>query len=111
MFSSNDGGVDWTLAGGSVPGVLAEIDGDPTSGFAARDTYITDPSQLGPLLDGEYYTDYPDTWGENNTHITSEGSPSTVAQYVKDMEYVLAANNSISLYVSPKTVLSFKRKS
>lgn len=26
---TNDGGVDWTLAGGEVPGVLAEIDGDP----------------------------------------------------------------------------------
>lgn len=97
--SSNDGTVEWTLAGGQVPGVLAETDGDPTSGFAARDEYITDPTELGPLLDGEYYTYAPDTWGSGNAHNTVDGNPSQVAQFVKDLNYVLGANNSISLYV------------
>lgn len=96
---SNDGTVEWTLAGGSVPGVLAETDGDPTSGFAARDEYITDSSMLGPLLDGEYYTFAPDTWGSKNAHNTVGGNPSQVAQFVSDLNFVLAANNSISLYV------------
>lgn len=100
-FFSNDGGVEWTLAGGSVPGILAETDGDPRSGFAARDEYITDPTMLGPLLDGEYYTYAPDTWGFNNSHNTVEGNPSQVAQFVSDLDFVLAANNSISLYVRP----------
>lgn len=100
--SSNDGTVNWTLAGGSVPGVLAETDGDPQSGFAARDEFITDPSQLGPLLDGEYYTWAPDTWGSENTHNTVVGNPSQVAQFVDDLDFVLSANNSISLYVRCK---------
>ncbi|KAI0146921.1 glycoside hydrolase family 35 protein [Xylariaceae sp. FL1272] len=94
---TNDGTVEWTLSGGSVPGVLAEIDGDPRSGFAARDLYITDESKLGPLLDGEYYTNAPDIWGSGNTHpVVSED---TIARFQSDLEFVLQANNSISLYM------------
>ncbi|KAI0479785.1 glycosyl hydrolases family 35-domain-containing protein [Xylaria cf. heliscus] len=96
---TNDGGVDWTLAGGEVPGVLAEIDGDPWSGFAARDKYITTESELGPLMDGEYYTLAPDFWGAENVHNTTVGRPSQIAQFVTDLDYVLGANNSISLYM------------
>ncbi|KAI6092090.1 glycoside hydrolase family 35 protein [Hypoxylon rubiginosum] len=96
---TNDGGVDWTLAGGEVPGVLAEIDGDPRSGFAARDRYVTDPSELGPLLDGEYYTYGPDFWGSANAHNTAAGQPDRIQGLVSDLEFVLAANNSISLYM------------
>lgn len=44
---TNDGSEDWTLYDGSVPGVLAEIDGGPTYGFPARNEYITNASQLG----------------------------------------------------------------
>ncbi|XXH03426.1 hypothetical protein Hte_009828 [Hypoxylon texense] len=96
---TNDGGVDWTLAGGEVPGVLAEIDGDPRSGFAARDRYVTDPSELGPLLDGEYYTYGPDFWGAASAHNTAAGQPERIGSLVADVEFVLAANNSISLYM------------
>ncbi|KAI1201007.1 family 35 glycoside hydrolase [Nemania serpens] len=96
---TNDGGVDWTLAGGEVPGVLAEIDGDPWSGFAAREKYITRESELGPLMDGEYYTLAPDFWGADNVHNTTVGRPGQIAQFVADLDYVLGANNSISLYM------------
>lgn len=99
LADSNDGGVNWTLAGGQVPGVLAEVDGSPVSAFEARDGYITDPSELGPLLDGEYYTYNPDTWGSNNPHNSVADNPDQVAQFVSDLDYVLGANNSISLYV------------
>lgn len=99
ISNSNDGTVEWTLRGGSVHGVLAETDGDPTSGFAARDEYITDPTSLGPLLDGEYYTYAPDTWGSGNAHNDVDNNPAQVAQFVKDLNFVLGANNSISLYV------------
>ncbi|KAK2614853.1 hypothetical protein N8I77_001649 [Diaporthe amygdali] len=94
---TNDGGVEFTLVGGSVPGVLAEIDGDPVSGFAARDKYITDPSKLGPLLDGEYYTFAPDTWGSGSPH--NAAGDTDVARFVQDLDWVLGANNSISLYM------------
>ncbi|KAI1421556.1 family 35 glycoside hydrolase [Xylaria sp. FL1777] len=96
---TNDGGVDWTLAGGEVPEVLAEIDGDPWSGFAAREKYITSESELGPLMDGEYYTLAPDFWGADNVHNTTIGRPGQIAQFVTDLDYVLGANNSISLYM------------
>lgn len=96
---TNDGGVEWTLEGGSVPGVLAAIDGDPIGGFAARDQYITDPSMLGPLLDGEYYSVWADFWGEGEAHNTAEGKPDTVEKLVSDLDFVLGANNSISLYM------------
>ncbi|KAF3058202.1 Beta-galactosidase [Daldinia childiae] len=96
---TNDGGVDWTLKGGEVPGVLAAIDGDPRSGFAARDKYVSDPTELGPLLDGEYYTSGPDFWGSESPHNTAVGKPSQIQQYVDDLDFVLGANNSISLYM------------
>lgn len=96
---TNDGTNDWTLYGGSVPGVLAEIDGGPTYGFPARDKYITDPSKLGPLLDGEYYTLAPDNWGANVPHQTTVGYPSYVESFVSDIKFVLNASNSISLYM------------
>ncbi|KAI1825263.1 family 35 glycoside hydrolase [Xylaria intraflava] len=96
---TNDGGVDWTLAGGEVPGVLAEIDGDPSSGFSSREKYITNVSELGPLLDGEYYTLAPDFWGSDNVHNTTVGRPSQITQFEKDLDFVLGANNSISLYM------------
>jgi hypothetical protein len=96
---TNDGTEDWTLYGGSVPGVLAEIDGGPTYGFPARDKYITDPAQLGPLLDGEYYTLAPDNWGQSVAHQTTVGNPDLVAGFVSDITFVLNASNSISLYM------------
>ncbi|KAI9663704.1 MAG: hypothetical protein M1821_007194 [Bathelium mastoideum] len=100
VLYTNDGGVDWTLEGGQVHTVLAEIDGDPSSGFTSREMYITDPTELGPLLDGEYYTWAPDQWGSDNPHNTTVGNPGDVEQFVKDIDYVLGnASASISLYM------------
>lgn len=94
---TNDGGVDWTLAGGSVPGVLAADDGDPRGGFNARRLYVKDASMLGPLLDGEYYTLAPDFWGSTQAHNVPDAAHT--AAFVRDLEFVLRANNSISLYM------------
>lgn len=86
--------MDWTLAGGSVTGMLAEIDGDPTSGFRSLKQYITDASQKGRLLDGEYYARAPDTWGSSNPHRAADAQ--TTQQFVKDLE--LRAWQSIRLH-------------
>ena len=96
---TNDGGVEWTLEGGAVPGVLAAIDGDPVSGFAARDRYITDPTMLGPLLDGEYYATWTDFWDADGEHQSAVGDAERTARLVADLDFVLSANNSISLYM------------
>lgn len=100
VLYTNDGTEDWTLAGGSVPGVLAEIDSDPWSGFAALRKYITDPSMQGPLLDGEYCTWAPDLWGSYNKKSASEGRPEIVQRFIRDLDYVLGNESaSISLYM------------
>ena len=93
ILYTNDGTEQWTLEGGSVPGVLAEIDGDPRAGFAALKKYITDPSMKGPLLDGEYYTWSFDSWGYNRSTPNIDG-------FVNDITYVLSNQSaSISLYM------------
>ncbi|KAF1973948.1 family 35 glycoside hydrolase [Bimuria novae-zelandiae CBS 107.79] len=93
VLYTNDGTEQWTLEGGSVPGVLAEVDGDPRAGFAALRKYITDPSRKGPLLDGEYYTWTFDSWGYPRSTPNTQG-------FVDDLEYVLGNESaSISLYM------------
>ncbi|KAF2440847.1 glycoside hydrolase family 35 protein [Karstenula rhodostoma CBS 690.94] len=93
VLYTNDGTEQWTLEGGSVPGVLAEVDGDPRAGFAALREYITDPSMQGPLLDGEYYTWTFDSWGYNRSTPSTQG-------FVDDIEYVLGNESAgISLYM------------
>ncbi|KAL1595948.1 hypothetical protein SLS60_009638 [Paraconiothyrium brasiliense] len=93
VLYTNDGTEQWTLEGGSVPGVLAEVDGDPRAGFAALRKYITDASMKGPLLDGEYYTWTFDSWGYNR-------SSAPAAAFVSDIEYVLGNESAgLSLYM------------
>lgn len=93
VLYTNDGTEQWTLEGGSIPGVLAEVDGDPRAGFAALRKYITDPSMKGPLLDGEYYTWTFDSWGYNRSTPSTQG-------FVNDIEYVLGEESAgISLYM------------
>ena len=71
---TNDGGVEDDIIRGQIPGILAETDGDPKSGFDARNQYA-DPTSLGPQLDGEYYITWLDLWASNSTYYTDVGSP------------------------------------
>ncbi|KAL1861661.1 hypothetical protein VTK73DRAFT_6992 [Phialemonium thermophilum] len=96
---TNDGGVDWTLEGGEIPFVLAEVDGGSWA-LPARDEYVTDPTELGPLLDGEYYTWAPDQWGSYNPHNTTAGNAADVSGIVDDIAFHLGnASASISFYM------------
>ncbi|KAJ9143052.1 Beta-galactosidase [Pleurostoma richardsiae] len=96
---TNDGGVDWTLDGGEIPFVLAEVDGGSWA-LPARDEYVTNPTELGPLLDGEYYTWAPDQWGSYNPHNTTAGNADDVSGIVGDIAYHLGnASASISFYM------------
>lgn len=99
---TNDGGAGSYLKGGIIPGVLAETDGGVADGYAARDKYVTDPSELGPQLDGEYYTTWLDLWGVNNggrqSYITY--GQDYVNGVISDMDYVASnSSRSISLYM------------
>ncbi|KAH8591709.1 family 35 glycoside hydrolase [Bisporella sp. PMI_857] len=96
---TTDGGVDWTLQGGQIPGVLAEIDGGSWA-LPARDLYINDTSELGPLFDSEYYTWAPDQWGTYNPHNTTLGKDDISDGFVNDIAYhIRNYSASISFYM------------
>lgn len=98
VLYTNDGGVGQDVVGGSIPGVLAETDGDPKAGLAARDEYA-DPSSLGPYLDGEYYITWLDLWASNSTYNTDVGNQATIEAIQSDLAWVLENGHSFSLYM------------
>ncbi|KAM3548904.1 hypothetical protein MY1884_008980 [Beauveria asiatica] len=96
---TNDGGGKSYLEGGQFHGVLAVIDGNSKTGFAARDKYVTDPTSLGPQLNGEYYISWIDQWGSNYSHRQISGSQTSIAKAVGDLDWTLAGNYSFSIYM------------
>ncbi|EED14342.1 beta-calactosidase, putative [Talaromyces stipitatus ATCC 10500] len=96
---TNDGGNQGALSGGQIPGILAEIDGNPQGGFAARNQYVTDQSSLGPLLDGEYYVTWFDTWGPHSGYSTDEGNQGAINGVINDLSWILSNNDSFSIYM------------
>ncbi|KAJ4163996.1 hypothetical protein LMH87_005689 [Akanthomyces muscarius] len=96
---TNDGGGKSYLEGGQLHGVLAVIDGDSKSGFEARDKYVTDPTSLGPQLNGEYYITWIDQWGSDYAHQQISGSDTDIAKAVGDLDWTLAGNYSFSIYM------------
>ncbi|KAJ3497436.1 hypothetical protein NLG97_g1904 [Lecanicillium saksenae] len=96
---TNDGGGQSYLEGGQLHGVLAVIDGDSKTGFAARDKYVTDPTSLGPQLNGEYYITWIDQWGSDYPHQQISGSQASIDKAVEDLDWTLAGNYSFSIYM------------
>jgi beta-galactosidase GanA len=96
---TNDGGGESYLVGGQIHGALAETDGSPQDGFTARDKYVTDPTSLGPQLDGEYYVTWLDLWASNSTHQTDVGSTSAIEAVQSDLKWTLDNNGSFSIYM------------
>ncbi|KAJ6781473.1 hypothetical protein PWT90_02677 [Aphanocladium album] len=96
---TNDGGGKSYLEGGQLHGVLAVIDGDSKTGFAARDKYVTDPTSLGPQLNGEYYITWIDQWGSDYAHQQISGSQADIGKAVEDLDWTLAGNYSFSIYM------------
>lgn len=85
------------LEGGSIPGILAEVDGG-IEGFEDRDKYI-DPSSRGPYLDGEYYITWYDSWGQTNAHASSVNNTNVTATHEADFNTLLDDGNSVSIYM------------
>jgi hypothetical protein len=98
LFTDDGGGKSY-LNGGQIHGVLAEIDGDPKSGFEARRKYVTDPTSLGPLLDAEYYTTWLDLWASNSSHQSTVGDPKAKKAIYDDIDWILSHDDSFSLYM------------
>lgn len=68
-------------------------------GFSARNKYVTEPSSLGPQLDGEYYVTWLDQWASNNTHQTDEGNSQDIQKVQSDLQWILNNNGSFSIYM------------
>jgi beta-galactosidase len=73
-----------------IPGLLsvANFGSDPERGFAALKAV-----QQGPLMCGEYYSGWFDTWG--NPHRRGDN-----ARALQDIAYMLKNNGSFSLYMA-----------
>ncbi|KAJ5956161.1 hypothetical protein N7501_010440 [Penicillium viridicatum] len=87
------------LKGGQISGVFAETDGDVYDGFAAHDKYVTDPTSLGPQLDGEYYITWLDQWASNYTHKSNVGDKEATDKITKDIKWLLNNNGSFNLFM------------
>jgi hypothetical protein len=98
LFTDDGGGKPY-LEGGQVHGVLAEIDGDPKTGFKARGKYVTDVTSLGPLLHAEYYTTWLDLWASNYSHQTTAGDTKAKKTVDDDVDWILSHGHSFSLYM------------
>ncbi|PCG98823.1 Glycoside hydrolase, family 35 [Penicillium occitanis (nom. inval.)] len=102
---TNDGGSQTQFPNGPVHGVLAEIDGDPYQGFATRKNNISDPTEMGPNLDGEYYFNQKElakwltTWGSNSLYPTVSGIGYNNSAIVAGASWILNQASSFSLYM------------
>lgn len=96
---TNDGGTKEMLEGGQIHGALAITDGDPKVGFAAQDKYVTDPSSMGPHMDGEYYVTWMDQWSSAKTHQSNSGNSAAIKKIQSDLEWILNNNGSFALYM------------
>lgn len=95
MLYTNDGDNDQLLAGGTLHGVLAEIDGNTKKGFAALDR-LTDPTMRGPKMNGELYVTWLDHWGDA---LRRGGSELDLAALLTDIEYIISEGHSFNLFM------------
>ncbi|KAI5310468.1 hypothetical protein KEM55_006726 [Ascosphaera atra] len=99
LYSTDSGHHESAVKGGQLHNVLSEVDGsDPHVSFENRDKYVTDPTSLGPLLEGEYYTTWF-TWSGSNATRRHYDTPSTMKTVTDNIDWILSNNNSFSLYM------------
>jgi hypothetical protein len=97
---TNDGPQEGALRGGQVPGALSVVDGtDSRGGFALRDRVITDQSSLGPLMNGEYWIRWFDSWGPRSGHNMYDGDNNGINGRASELDWVLSGNNHVSIFM------------
>jgi beta-galactosidase GanA len=97
---TNDGPQAGALKSGQVPGALSVVDGtDSKGGFALRDQVITDQSSLGPLMNGEYWVRWFDTWGPRNGHSSYDGDTNGMNGRANELDWVLSGGNHFSIFM------------
>lgn len=97
---TNDGAQEGALKGGQYPGALSVVDGtDSQGGFTLRNRVITDTSSLGPLMNGEYWIRWFDSWGSRNGHSTYDGDTNGKQGRASQVDWVLSGGNHISIFM------------
>jgi len=88
LFVSNP---SWDLAKGLVPELFQVVNfaSDPASGFKALRELQAD----GPLMCGEFYPGWFDTWGDPHHRGKTQ-------QYLTDLEYMVSHGASFSIYMA-----------
>ncbi|KAK4247361.1 glycosyl hydrolases family 35-domain-containing protein [Corynascus novoguineensis] len=88
---TNDGAS--ALLSGYLPGALSVVDGSrPQNAIPERDKVITDPSSLGPLMDGEVWITWFDSWGPRNGHAGA-------ADASGDIDWMLSRGYHFSIFM------------
>ncbi|CZT13635.1 uncharacterized protein RAG0_17128 [Rhynchosporium agropyri] len=97
---TNDASNAGAIKSGQVPGALSAIDGtDTKKGFALRDQVVTDQSSLGPLLNGEYWIRWFDSWGSRNGHASYDGDTGGRAGRASELDWILSNGHHFSIYM------------
>lgn len=98
VLYTNDGPTKEMLEGGHIPGILAEYDGVPKDGFENRDKYVPESSR-GPLLNGEYYIKWFDSWSTTDEHQTYDGDAAGIAEKVEEIRWMVDRGGSFNIYM------------
>ncbi|KAK6845836.1 glycoside hydrolase family 35 protein [Apiospora arundinis] len=97
---TNDGAQSGALQGGSLPGALAVVDGtDSRGGFNLLRQVITDQSSVGPLMNGEYWVRWFDSWGPRNGHSSYDGDTNGQSGRANELDWVISNGNHISIFM------------
>ncbi|KAK8069810.1 glycoside hydrolase family 35 protein [Apiospora phragmitis] len=85
---------------GAQSGALAVVDGtDSRSGFNLLRQAITDQSSVGPLMNGEYWVRWFDSWGLCNGHSSYDGDTNGQSGRASELDWVLSNGNHISIFM------------
>lgn len=97
---TNDGAQSGALKSGSLPGALAVVDGtDSRNGFNLLRQVITDESSIGPLMNGEYWIRWFDSWGPRNGHSSYDGDTNGQSGRANELDWVISNGNHISIFM------------
>ncbi|KAK8115974.1 glycoside hydrolase family 35 protein [Apiospora sp. TS-2023a] len=97
---TNDGAQSGALQSGSLPGALAVVDGtDSRSGFNLLRQVVTDPRSVGPLMNGEYWVRWFDSWGPRNGHSSYDGDTNGQSGRAGELDWVISNGNHISIFM------------
>jgi hypothetical protein len=97
---TNDANNAGALKNGQVPGALAVFDGtDMKGGVNTLRSTITDPTSIGPAMNGEYWVRWFDNWGPKNGHSTYDRDTNGMQGRANDLDWMLSNSHHFSIFM------------